>query len=180
MGIGSNIEAERNVREALLRLARRTRITAISTFYRSRPLSRPEQPSFVNGAVELETEASPEEVKHGLLRGIEAELGRVRTADKYAPRTIDLDLLIYNDRVIRQPDLRVPDPEIQERPFLAIPLAELAPDMALPGDGRALREIAAAFPDHALEPLASYTEELRESLQHEPRESEATGKRAAD
>jgi 2-amino-4-hydroxy-6-hydroxymethyldihydropteridine diphosphokinase len=163
VSVASNVEPERNVREALSRLATAVRIRAISSFYRSEPIGPPGQPPFVNGVVQVETDLEPRKLKFDVLRRIEAELGRVRTRDKYAPRTMDLDLLVYEDVITTQPGLTLPDPDIIARPFLAVALCELAPGMALPGDGRTMGEIAAAMPRTGMEPLADYTESLRES-----------------
>jgi len=175
VAVGSNIDPEDNIRRAVRLLARRTRIVAVSTFYRSSPVGPPGQPAFVNGVVEIETDLHPLELKRTVLRRLEACMGRVRTEDKYAPRVIDLDLVIYGDRTADTPELTLPDPQIRTRPFLAVPLAELAPDLPLPGDGRAMRELAAAFGDHEMGPLVDYTRELKESLRDGPREGEAPG-----
>jgi dihydroneopterin aldolase/2-amino-4-hydroxy-6-hydroxymethyldihydropteridine diphosphokinase len=150
----------------------------ISAFYASPALGRPEQPDFYNGAVEAETELSPRELKFSVLRAIEAELGRRRSADRYAAREIDLDLALYDELVCREPDLVLPDPEIAARPFLAVPLAELAPDLILPGSAwgglparrpdRPLRAIAAALDASALRPLSGFTARLRKELLHGP------------
>jgi len=167
VSVGSNIEPERNVRDALHRLAGRIKIVAISTFYRSEPVGPPGQPFFFNGVVEIRTELSPLDVKYGLLRPIEAELGRVRTEDKYEPRPIDLDLIVYEGQIAASPGLTLPDPELLSRPFLAIPLSELAPDLVLPGQVVSLSEIASQFTDHGMEALTSYSGNLREVLSNE-------------
>lgn len=167
VGVGSNLRPEENVREALRLLAREVRLAAVSTVYRTPALDRPHQPLFYNCAVEIETEMPPEELKRSVLRRIEQELGRVRGEDKYAPRTVDLDLLVYGDLVASSDDVVIPDPEIARRPFVAIPLAELAPDLELPGAGRRLREIAAELASCGLEPLADYTAALRREIEHE-------------
>ena len=99
IGVGSNIDPQSNIREALIRLAERVEIRALSTFYQSRPVGPPGQPPFVNGVVAADTDLPPLAVKRDVLRRIEEGLGRVRTTDKYAPRVIDLDLLIYDDMV---------------------------------------------------------------------------------
>lgn len=170
IGIGSNIAPEENIFKALRRLAARERLTALSTFYRSKPLDRPEQPPFINGVAALDTHTSPMDLKQTVLRPIEAGIGRVRTADKYAPRPVDLDVLLYGDCVMSEPGLVLPDPEIVSRPFLAVPLAELAPDLPLPGEGKTIREIAAAFANHDMTPLAAYTQKVREELTDGSRE----------
>src|SRR5262245_46662957 len=94
IGIGSNIAPEKNIREALRMLAKSARIISISTFYREPAIDRPSEPDFYNGVVAIETDLAPTTLKLKLLRKIEADLGRRRSADKYASRTIDLDLLV--------------------------------------------------------------------------------------
>ena len=127
-------------------------------------LATPEQPPYYNCVVEIETEAPPAEIKYGILRNIENDLGRKRTADKYAPRTIDLDLIVYGDLTMDAEGIRLPDPDILERPFLAIPLFELAPDMVLAGYGIRISEIAATLPQDGMKPLKDYTMLLREEI----------------
>jgi 2-amino-4-hydroxy-6-hydroxymethyldihydropteridine diphosphokinase len=173
IAVGSNVEPEENVREGLRRLSQRLRIRAVSTFYRSLPLGRPEQQPFVNGVVEVNTDVPPRQLKYGVLRAVESEMGRLRMADKYAPRTLDLDILLYDAKVICSADLIVPDPEIVSRPFLAVPLAELAPQALLTGDGRSLRAIADQFADHRMERLATYTDDLRRELANGSRQGKA-------
>lgn len=97
------------------------------------------QPEFLNAVVQLECGGSSEQLQ-AQLRQIEAELGRVRTADKYAPRTIDLDLIWLGERIEKPPSLAEPD--ITERAHLAVPLAELAPDLTHPDSGERLVTIA--------------------------------------
>ena len=164
VGVGSNLDPEANVPAALRLLARKVRVAAISIFYATEPLGRPEQPVFYNGVIEIETDIPARELKRGVLRPIEAALGRQRTADRYAARTIDLDLLIYGELVAEEEDLALPDPEIAGRAFLAVPLAELAPEVALPGDGRPLREIAAGLGPHDMKPLPDFTRRIREEI----------------
>jgi len=161
IGIGSNIEPAKNVRAAIRSLARQTRLVGISTVYCTDALDRPEQPPYYNCVVEIETEAPPAKVKHDM-RTIENNLGRKRTADKYAPRTIDLDLIAYGDMAMDADGIRLPDPEILERPFLAIPLSELAQDMVLAGYGLRISEAAARLPQDKMKPLQDYTRLLRE------------------
>jgi 2-amino-4-hydroxy-6-hydroxymethyldihydropteridine diphosphokinase len=162
IGVGSNIEPEKNVRAAILCLAQQIRLIGISMVYRTEALAHPEQPPYFNCVVEVETGALPAQVKHAILHPIETSLGRMRTADKYAPRTIDLDLILYGDLVINAPDVRLPDPEILERPFLAIPLFELAPDLVLPGFNLRISEVAARLPRGGMAPLEGYAVRLRE------------------
>jgi 2-amino-4-hydroxy-6-hydroxymethyldihydropteridine diphosphokinase len=93
-----------------------------------------DQPRFLNGAVALDTELSAPEVLEALL-GVERRLGRVRDGARWGPRTIDLDLLLYGDEVIDEPGLRVPHPRLHERRFALEPLADLDPELVVPGAG---------------------------------------------
>lgn len=167
ISIGSNIDPAANVRAAVLRLGEWARLDGVSTVYRTRPLERPEQPPYYNCVAALETEATPVEVKHALRR-TEEELGRQRTADKYAARTIDLDLIVYGDLALDTETLTLPDPDILERPFLAVPLWELAPDLVLPGLNRPIAQVAAGLSRDGMEPLEDYTEQLRRDAGLEP------------
>jgi dihydroneopterin aldolase/2-amino-4-hydroxy-6-hydroxymethyldihydropteridine diphosphokinase len=110
---------------------------------------------------EIETDAPPAEVKHRILRPIEHKLGRERSDDRYAPRPIDLDLILYGNLAMNEEDIRLPDPDIMERPFLAIPLSELAPDLVLAGYDLQIREIAARLPQDGMRPLKEYSRLLR-------------------
>jgi len=167
IGIGSNIDPETNVRDAVQRLGSTARVTAISTVYRTEPVGPPGQPWFYNCVVEIETDLAPRELKFRLLRGIEGELGRTRSSDKFAARTIDLDLILYDELVMTTPDLALPDPDIPQRPFLAIPLHELAPGLVLPGSGLRIQEAAASMSSNTMMPLAAYTEHLRKEFLHD-------------
>ncbi|MHB8876400.1 MAG: GTP cyclohydrolase I FolE [Myxococcaceae bacterium] len=165
IGVGANLDPERHVREALERLSRRVRLLAVSSFYRTPPEDRPGQPDFVNGVVEIQTLEPPGAVR-ALLQGIEAELGRRRTADKSAPRPIDLDLLLYGERVMETQELTLPDRDIGRRAFLALPLAELAPGLHLPGTRHTLREVARPLAGRPMTLLPALTEELRRKWPH--------------
>lgn len=173
IGIGSNIEPEKNVRSAVLSLAQQARVVGISMVYRTDALDRPEQPHYFNCVVEIETEATPAEVKHGILRPIENSLGRKRSWDKFAPRTIDLDLILYGDLAMDADDIKIPDPDILERPFLAIPLFELAPDLVLAGYNLSIGDIAAKLPQKEMRPQEDYTRLLREEANR--RQSKSPG-----
>ncbi len=146
---------------AVRRLANGTRVAKISMVYCTAAIDRDDQPHYFNCVVEVDTEAPPAELKYGLLRPIEDTLGRVRNTDKYAPRSIDLDLILYGDLEIDADGIRLPDPEILERPFLAIPLFELAPDLVLPKYNLPIGEIAARLPRDGMKPLGDYARTLR-------------------
>jgi 2-amino-4-hydroxy-6-hydroxymethyldihydropteridine diphosphokinase len=136
VGIGSNLgQREAYVRQALELLAAEEGIdvVAVSELRETDPVGPVEQGRFVNGAALLETELSPRELL-GRLLAIEGRLGRVRN-ERFGPRTIDLDLLIYGDAVVDEPGLTVPHPRLHERRFALEPLADLAPDLVVPGRG---------------------------------------------
>jgi 2-amino-4-hydroxy-6-hydroxymethyldihydropteridine diphosphokinase len=168
IGIGSNVDPEKNVRAAVRSLAQQTRLAAMSMVYLTNALGHPEQPDFYNCVVEIETDIPPRQVKHVLLRPIENALGRNRTEDKFAPRTIDLDLIVYGDIAINTADMRLPDPEIMERPFLAIPLFEVAPELSLPGFNLRIHDIAARLPQSGMLPLEEYSSLLRREMGLDP------------
>ncbi len=147
IGVGSNIEPELKIAQALKLLGERAALVAVSTFYLTEPLKGPGSigagASYYNGVVEIATPLAPLEIKLDLLRGIEDSLGRVRSAGKFGPRTIDLDLILYGDTVCDSGELRLPSPEILERAFVAVPLAELAGELTLPGTSLKLGSVAA-------------------------------------
>ena len=144
IGLGANLgDPGAQVRRALLALAGLpgTRLVAASSLYRSAPVGYTVQPDFVNAVAEVETRLGALALL-GELLATEARFGRVRTLPN-APRTLDLDLLLYGDRVISEPGLIVPHPRMHERAFVLAPLAEIAPDIAIPGKGRAGALLAA-------------------------------------
>jgi 2-amino-4-hydroxy-6-hydroxymethyldihydropteridine diphosphokinase len=150
--LGSNIQPETNLRRAVQMIGQRFPIQAISRVYASPAIdaageANPDQDPFLNAAILIQTYHTPVELKFQILRFLEYMLGRVRTADKFAPRTIDLDLALYADCVMdRARDyLTLPDPDILTRAHVALPLADLAPDFVHPLTGLTLAEIAAPF-----------------------------------
>jgi 2-amino-4-hydroxy-6-hydroxymethyldihydropteridine diphosphokinase len=141
ISIGSNIEPEKHLPLAVTLLARIGEPVAVSTVYENPAVGPTPQPDFLNAAALIRTELPAAEIRRRL-REIEAELGRQRTQDRYAPRTIDLDLSLLGGQVLDTPDLTLPDPEILTHPHLAIPLAELAPDHLHPVTQGRLQAIA--------------------------------------
>ncbi len=125
----------------LLSETRGVQVRAVSQLRETEPVGVVEQPAFLNGAVEVETELTPRELLDRLLE-IERELGRVRDV-RWGPRLVDLDLLVYGDEQVDEPGLRVPHPRLHERRFVLEPLAELDPDLAIPGVGRVQDALAA-------------------------------------
>lgn len=132
ISLGSNVDPEHHLPRAVAALARLGPITGVSNVYESAAVGPAGQPPFLNAVVRAEVDLSREDLRHRL-RAIEAELGRVRTQDKYAPRTIDLDLVALEDFF---------DPEVASRAYLAVTLAEVAPDLPT-GTGRETAAMAA-------------------------------------
>ena len=110
-------------------------VLELSQLRETEPVGVVDQPPFLNGALAVETTLAPRELLHVLL-GVERELGRMRDGERWGPRTIDLDLLVYGDEVVDEPGLRVPHPRLHERRFALEPLAEVEPGLEIPGLGR--------------------------------------------
>ncbi|HSJ56525.1 MAG TPA: 2-amino-4-hydroxy-6-hydroxymethyldihydropteridine diphosphokinase [Anaerolineae bacterium] len=142
IAMGSNIDPERNLREAVRRLAERCDVLATSPVYETAPVGKTDQPNFLNAAVLIETGLDAGALKEQVLRAIEQELGRVRTEDKNAPRTIDLDIVLYRGQVV--------DPDVRRYAHVAVPLADLAPEVRDPETGQTLATIAGALPASGL------------------------------
>jgi 2-amino-4-hydroxy-6-hydroxymethyldihydropteridine diphosphokinase len=137
VGIGSNVgDREAYVRRALELLAAEPGIDVeqISQIRETDPVGVVDQPRFLNAAARVATDLAPRALLDRLL-GIEQALGRVRSGERYGPRTIDLDLLLYGDRVVDEPGLHVPHPRLAERRFVLEPLAELDAALVVPGRG---------------------------------------------
>jgi 2-amino-4-hydroxy-6-hydroxymethyldihydropteridine diphosphokinase len=137
IGLGSNLDDPasqlRGAFGALERLPG-TRLVRRSALYRTPPWGDTAQPDFVNAVAEIATLLPPRDLLDALL-AIEADSGRVR-ARRWGPRVLDLDLLLYADRVIKQAGLVVPHPHLHERAFVLLPLADVAPQLQVPGAGR--------------------------------------------
>ena len=164
IGVGSNIEPERSITDALARLSKHVDIIGISSFYKTTPLLGENQNDYLNGVWQISTSVPPKELKFGVLRTIEKELHRNRESDKYAPRTIDLDILLYGDLVIHEEDLTIPDPDIYKRPFIAFPLCELNPDLIMPDTKKLLIDILNALSKDNIIPDITFTESLRKMV----------------
>jgi 2-amino-4-hydroxy-6-hydroxymethyldihydropteridine diphosphokinase len=137
VGIGSNLgDRQRNCSEAVERLKqlRGCRFICCSRWYLTSPVGVENQDWFVNGVAFLETEASARDLLAGLL-SIESDMGRIRT-EKWGPRVIDLDLLLYGSDVLDETDLKIPHPHMHVRRFVLAPLAEVAPEVFHPVLGK--------------------------------------------
>jgi 2-amino-4-hydroxy-6-hydroxymethyldihydropteridine diphosphokinase len=157
LGLGANLgDPARQLQEAVERLneACEVEVTRVSTFYRNPPLGPEDQPWYVNAVARVRTRLGPEELLL-LLQQIETDMGRVR-GERWGPRRLDLDLLLYNGEVIFTPDLVVPHPEMQHRVFVLAPLAEIAPRAWHPVLHKSAADLLAELDAEptALQPLA--------------------------
>ncbi len=152
--LGSNIDREHNLPAAVRLLGEAANVLGVSSVYETIAAGSHRQPNYFNAVVLLETRLSPAELKDGLLTTVEQILGRRRTADKFAPRTIDLDIVLYlglnNDDIIVDDYIptdgrlrHLPDPDLLLYAHSAVPMAELFPELIHPETGESLRSIAA-------------------------------------
>ncbi len=161
LALGGNVG---DVRTTLDRAVRRlcagtdVRLLARSSDYLTPPWGVTDQPAFVNLCIAVETELSP----HALLeraRAVERQLGRDRTNEvRWGPRSIDIDLLTYDNTVIDEPELQLPHPRMLERAFVLVPLAEIAPDRVI--HGMTVRDALAKLDASAIKPLPPHLSQL--------------------
>lgn len=143
IALGSNLgDSQHTLESALDRLAAAEGVTleARSRWYRTAPVGPP-QPDYINGCATLHVRQTPSELL-ALLLGIERHFGRIRK-QRWGARTLDLDLLLYEDRVLETPNLQIPHPRMHERAFVLVPLAEIAPDWIEPRSGVAIAQLLA-------------------------------------
>jgi 2-amino-4-hydroxy-6-hydroxymethyldihydropteridine diphosphokinase len=155
VGLGANLgDACATVRAALQALARlpQARLLRSSRLYRTPAWGNEAQPPFINAAAALETTLAPLQLLDHLL-AIEQQFGRVRLPDeRWGPRTLDLDLLLYADSVVQLPRLQVPHPHLHERAFALLPLADVAPEAWIPGHGT-VRDVLAGVKTCGIDPI---------------------------
>lgn len=145
LSLGSNLgDREGQLQEAIRQLETLGRVVSVSSFYETEPVEMTDQPWFVNCAVALETDRTPNQLMSELL-GIEKKMGRQRVQKK-GPRSIDLDILLFGNEVIDSPRLTIPHPAIQQRRFVLEPLAEIAPEAWHPVLGKTAGELLAELP----------------------------------
>ena len=138
VGVGANLgDREATIRAALAELPG---VVAVSSLRETDPVGVAQQPPFLNGAAALETELAPRELL-GVLLAVEQKLGRERR-ERWGPRTIDLDLLLFGPETIDEPGLTVPHPRLHERRFALEPLLDLDPELSIPGRGRVVDLLA--------------------------------------
>ncbi|MGI9861061.1 2-amino-4-hydroxy-6-hydroxymethyldihydropteridine diphosphokinase [Moorella naiadis] len=136
LGLGSNLgNREENMKKAvaLLDATPGIEVERLSSWYETAPVGKTDQGWFLNSAARIKTTMPARELLRAVL-AVEQQLGRVRR-ERWGPRTIDIDILLYDDINVTEPDLEIPHPRMLERAFVLIPLAEIAPDLILP-DGR--------------------------------------------
>lgn len=155
VGLGSNLaEPLQQLRNALTALDRilSTRVATTSSFYLSDPLGPADQPRYVNAVAALETALTPLQLLDAL-QAIELAQGRERKAERWGPRSLDLDILLFGDRLIDEPRLQVPHYHLHARAFVLYPLAEVAPPDLRLADGRRLADLLATCPFEGLQRL---------------------------
>lgn len=155
VALGSNLEdPQKQVLRALAELDSlpETRVIAKSALYRTAPLGYDNQPDFINAAAEVSTTLEPVALLRALL-ALETTHGRERPFPN-APRVLDLDLLLYDDLELHDPELTLPHPRLHERGFVLFPLADIAADVNVPGQGR-VRDLLRSLPDQGVERLAA-------------------------
>jgi 2-amino-4-hydroxy-6-hydroxymethyldihydropteridine diphosphokinase len=157
VGVGSNL-GDRWANLALaaraLRAAPRLSVVRASRVFETDPLGPP-QPRYLNAVLEVEA-VGPARPLLALLQEIERTAGRRRDGPRWSARTLDLDLLLFGDEVIRAPDLVVPHPGLVDRRFVLAPLAELCPDRVVPGTGQTVAQLLARAPPGGVEPAGLY------------------------
>lgn len=154
LSLGSNLgDREANIRNALNSLAQYPNIhlEKVSSFYETAPVGNIDQPDFINAVARIETDVSPMEIFYTCME-IECEMGRVRNL-KWETRVIDIDILLYDNVTVHTSELTVPHPRMMERAFVMAPLAEIAPDIKLPG-GKTPGEILIILKDQHVRKLA--------------------------
>jgi len=150
IGLGSNLgDRQATLRQAVRRLGTYGRVVAVSSLYETEPVGYRDQPWFLNAVVALETTLGPRELLAALL-AIERDFGRERTF-RNAPRTLDLDLLLYDGLVEQSEDLSIPHPRLHERSFVLVPLAEIAPELSHPLFAVPVRVLLERLGDRATE-----------------------------
>jgi 2-amino-4-hydroxy-6-hydroxymethyldihydropteridine diphosphokinase len=154
LGLGTNLgDRLRNLRLALQRLQTRARLEAVSSLYETQPQGVTDQPLFFNAVCRLSTGLEPQALLR-FLKNLEWELGRRPGGQTWGPRPIDVDILLYDDRLVDTPELKVPHPRLAERAFVLVPLCELAPELPHPLLGKTMEELLASLGEKGIKKTA--------------------------
>ena len=141
LGIGGNLGyRQSNLRTVVRHLRQRVNVTAVSSLYETEPVGFKNQPKFLNAVVAVECDSEEPDDLHQLILEIEADLGRKRTFTN-APRTVDIDLLLFGEAQFDSDTLTVPHPRMHQRAFVMVPLSEIAADVSHPTFKRSIREL---------------------------------------
>jgi 2-amino-4-hydroxy-6-hydroxymethyldihydropteridine diphosphokinase len=142
LGLGSNMgDRKQNLAQALGLLSTHVMVEKVSPVYETEPVGYKDQPLFLNAVCLISTELKPGQLLH-LARKIEAKLGR-KPSFANAPRPIDIDILFYDEEVLSSRELTIPHPRLTERAFVLVPLAEIAPSLVHPGNGKTVKGLLA-------------------------------------
>jgi 2-amino-4-hydroxy-6-hydroxymethyldihydropteridine diphosphokinase len=140
--LGSNLgERQKNLIQALSLLSQQIKLKRVSDIYETEPVGYEEQPLFLNLVCQITTDMNPRELLH-LAKAIENKMGRRPSGQKNSPRLIDIDILFFNNKIMKTQDLTIPHPRLVQRAFVLIPLAEIASDLIHPELGKSITELA--------------------------------------
>jgi 2-amino-4-hydroxy-6-hydroxymethyldihydropteridine diphosphokinase len=162
LGLGANLgDRLANLRLALQRLQTLARVEEVSSLYETQPQGVTDQPLFFNAVCRATTGLEPQPLLR-FLKNVEREFGRQPGGQKWGPRPLDLDILLYHDRVVDAPELKVPHPRLAERAFVLVPLCELAPELRHPLLGKPMKDLLASVGEKGIRKIAPKGWEKRE------------------